>query len=168
MPATDHNSIEYTIHRLVYNRIAFLVSGTSSDELISNFIVETAYEAQPCFNVAGNVGEEASYNKFQKSILADMVSVGILKRIVAQNSQSVSVAGATNNFLKKAKAGSAEAEFEQIEVDKTIAKDALVIKAQNLIQLYVEDIVRKYGSLGCSYFGEAPNDAVGFIVNTYE
>ncbi len=168
MPATDHNSVDYTIHSLVYNRIAFLLSNPSTDGLISNFIVETAYEAQPCFKVTGVVGVEGSYDKFQQSILADMVAVAMLKRIVAQNSQSVSTAGATGNFLKRAKAGSAEAEFEQIDVDKTVAKDTLLIKASSLIDLYVGDIARKYGVLGCAYYVQGSSDAIGFIVTTYE
>jgi hypothetical protein len=170
MPDTNHNDVAYSITKFVYNRIPFLVESEANQNLISNYIVEAANEAQSCFNVPANsVAVESAYTAFQKSILGDMVAVGILKRIVAENSQNASIgAGAeAATYLKKAKAGSAEAEFEQVDIDKTMNKEALVMKAQGFIDLYVGDITRKYGQLGCVYDAGGVQPPLGFIVRTY-
>lgn len=130
----------------------------SNEQLVHDFFVEIAYELEPCFRVRflpdgtedwDRVGVEANYNIAQKTIIADLIAVYLLMMQSAVNmegdgSGSTAPAG---TFLKRAKAGSAEVEWEQFSLKNGMAK--MVVDTGNLMDRYKSSAARRLRNLGC-------------------
>jgi len=135
---TDHNSVANSMHQMVYNKISFLIQSETTDELISNYILETCGEFEACLSIDGDVGLEGSYSIAQKSFITDLVVVSLLARIAAENSSG------SNTFLSAAKAGSVEVAYEQFD-----DKAGLTMSAEKLQAFYKEQGERRGLKLGC-------------------
>lgn len=126
----NHNTNNFlTVLRLVYMRLPMLLEEPENEAMISALTLEAMYKMEQCLKiriteVEGNevedwtrVGIENNYTLPQKMIIADLVSMNIIYRIIVLNSIKTGEANAEQaQFLKKAKAGSAEVEFEQIKL----------------------------------------------------
>ena len=91
-----------------------------------------------------NVGNEAFYRPIEKSLIADLVAMQWLFRKPVEYIQSTAgTSGGT--FIKKAKAGSAEVEY-----DKQDAKNIpLSINVKDMMAKFKADATRKALTLGC-------------------
>ena len=127
MPTIDHNNPELSIYKMVRNRLPFILDNANNQAVISGFTLELMHQLNTLFNLpAEEVGKEQYYSVIMQSILADIIAVYIL---TAQSSVAMDDLGAgeatggqTGTFLKRAKAGSAEVEYEQEDVNKTVVK----------------------------------------------
>jgi hypothetical protein len=162
MAEINHNTNNVlTVLKLVYTRLPILVPGDVENEaLISTLTLEAMYDLEPCFRIRfyeddegigledwERVGIEDYYSIPQKRVIADLVSLNVLYRIIIQNSVKQGEENAANGeFLKKAKAGSAEVEFEQIKL-----KDSALFQlgAKDLLAKFRKDAINKAALLGC-------------------
>jgi len=92
----------------------------------------------------GNIGNEDFYTNAEKSIIADMVCMQwIFSDAVNRSSTITSTTAPT--FVKKAKAGSAEVEYDKAD-SKTLP---FLIDAGKMMDKFKADAQRKALSLGC-------------------
>lgn len=151
---TTHK-VKLSITDMVYTRLPFLIESVNNDEIISGFIIEVMSELEVCFKKGlnefeGEDWDENQYNLTQKSIIADLVCVYILMLKMLSN---VGGSGATEGseevapakFLKSAKAGSVEVEWEQFDLNKA----SLALSGKSFLESYKKSAARKAASLGC-------------------
>lgn len=163
---TNHNTVPAGIHKLVFNRIAFLSPTQNNADIISNYIVEICNEIEPClqiswYNDAGErqkirdktrVADESKYDNEQKSLIADMIAVYLLRRIAGLNASGATIADtglvtdSDKTFLSKAKAGSVEVEYDQFDGNKV---SSMGLGASTLIEQYEQSAFKKGRNLGC-------------------
>lgn len=166
---------ELTITQMVYNRLPFLEHTENNDTLINSFIWEVMNELEHCFQVGvdnpDHIGDDQYYTVEMESIIADLVTVYILLLVSAQNAQgsssSSSSSGSGVRFMKKAKAGTAEVEWGELDIKKS---GSLNIGGAGLIQKYEESAARKARNMGCiidictDCVGLANNPSLPFVV----
>lgn len=136
-----------TIQKSVYNRIPYLVIETDNDDIIDAFTAEVMGEVYKVMEIPDtDILVESSYSILQKSLIADLVSVQLLKRRVLINAEGQSGEAATGNkVLKRAKAGEAETEFQGLKASDGVK---LLASAESLIQMLMNDALRKARTLG--------------------
>jgi hypothetical protein len=99
------------------------------------------------------VGNEEFYNVVMRTILADLVAVQILILVGLGVDFTSTVEGTLvqskglTTFVKKAKAGSAEVEYEQFDLKKDTASS--LMSSTSLLDFYKFQAIRKAHSLGC-------------------
>lgn len=163
MPAIDHNT-DISIYTMVRNRLPFIEDTPTNTTLVSNFTLEIMWELEVCFQVgkqedlpydANRVGHEGNYTVLQQSIIADIVSVYILLIQGANGIGVVSGGGGPTptlgTFLKRAKAGSTEIEYDQFDATSASAQTTFGLGVQGLLEKYHKSAVRRAAATGC-YF----------------
>jgi len=157
--APDHRRNDLYIQEMVYNRLPFLARTDNNNTLISTYTYEVMLELEVCFQVdadlaegeQSNVGNEAVYSMPQKVIIADVVAVEIIIMKIAGNMGGTATGDedGTNQskYLKKAKAGSVETEWDQFDVKKG---GALTSSSDALLKMYQQSASRKSSLLGCT------------------
>lgn len=156
MPLPNHNNPDLTIYEMVRNRLPFLEDTVPNQTILSTFTLEAMHQLETCFKVRFvdntedwlRVGDEANYSVIQKSIIADVVAVYVLGFTAAFNANPPAGSAALGTFLKKAKAGSAEVEYDQFDVKKT---SVMYLKAEDLMSTYRKSAISKGLQIGC-YF----------------
>lgn len=146
---------------MVYSRLPFLAKTSNNDTVIANFLLEECYEMQVCFQIGldpntgitdwTKVGVESSYNVMQKSILADLVSLYIILLVTAASTQGdvqsdPPIPVPSVKFLSKAKAGSVDVEWKQLNMNETIG---FFTSADGLLSKYKSSASRKARTYGC-------------------
>lgn len=132
------------IRALVYAKLTFLVAGTTVDATIELFAKEVMYLLQNCLKIAdADVELEASYNFLQLSLISDIVCIKMLGTEVIQNMYKASN-GTGGKYLKKAKAGSAEAEFDQVSKDSSLSQSV-----ESLLDSFRLEAFSKASQYGC-------------------
>jgi hypothetical protein len=174
-----------SVYEMVRNRLPFLEDSPSNETLIGQFKVEACWELENCFKVrfdpaivppvADNtrVADEVNYTPLQLSIVADLVSVYILLLTIATNAQGLNgTAPPPVTYLKTAKAGSAEVDYDQFDVNKSLR---LMIKPHELLAMYKSGAIRKAMQLNCLFdftdattlaFFDAQTLTTPFIIHT--
>lgn len=146
---TDYTQSGLTITQMVYNRLPMLANTTNNTNQINQFIWENMNELERCFQVGKDdptkIGKGDSYSVDMQVILADLTAVYMLLLISAQNSQGTSTSASQVKFLKKAKAGSAEAEWGEIDIKKS----GVITLGAGLIAKYEASAARRARNLGC-------------------
>ncbi len=136
------------MHKSVYNRIPFLVSG-SADALIDDFTVDVFSELKsPLEKADDQYLDEDFYTPAEISLAADMVAVNLLTRKILLNQEgdgSDGSAGAAGKVLKRAKAGEAEAEFMLL---KGSEGSRLLMEGSALLNTLKQSANRKAHALG--------------------
>lgn len=154
-----------TITAGVYARISFLTVTDPNTAIIGGYIAEVMQELESCFKIGIEdselVGDDANYNGAQKSLIMDMVAVYMLQRIAAENASAAEneTTEGAGTFIKKAKAGTVEVEYEQLDSKKGSAGSTLVLKAGELITMYRQHADRKAGAMGCVLYDPNLKDA---------
>lgn len=152
---TNHNT-DLTIGEMVFNRLTFLNSSDPATEtIVSEFIFEIMWDLEACFKIKEattpsddlNVGDEQYYSMVQKMIIADLTAVYILMQVGAAISGGSSTISAGGTYLKKAKAGSVEVEWDQSGSSSSVG--GLEINSSGLIDKYTKSAVRRAQGLGC-------------------
>jgi hypothetical protein len=147
------------LYHMVLNRLSFLPDTPETEQLVNDYFYEVAWEMEPCFRIAvlpdGTIDEsrvavEANYSVAQLSICADLIAVYILMQVSAFNASGGADADtgatATLSFLSRAKAGSAEAEWTQLDTSKA---EVLALDADKIISMYQQSAARKARNMGC-------------------
>ena len=94
------------------------------------------------------VGDESKYNPIEKSIVADFSAWRFLIRKLIDETAKIGVSLETSSgqrFVKKAKAGTTEAEFEQ----RDLRNNPMIVKISELAKQLKSDVMRKARNLGC-------------------
>lgn len=143
------------IYNMVRNRLPSIADTPTNQGLLSNFTWELMNQLEVCFKVAtdggtitedlSRIGQEENYSAIQQSIIADLVAVLVLL-MNASSAAGGSSSSSTGTFLKKAKAGSVEVEYDQLD-SGTI--NASTIGSENLLNFYKKAAINKAGQLGC-------------------
>lgn len=100
-------------HHLVYNRLPFL-SRDTDEAVVVDVVGETLYLLQRWLKKEGQeVEDPAAYNPLERGVVADVAAVQIaLRKAMLQSAGESGEAPEGTRFVKRAKAGSAEVEFE--------------------------------------------------------
>lgn len=153
----DHNQT-LDVKQMVRNRLPFLEDTPANTTLLSQFTLEAMYELDLCFRIRidsngdevwARVGDEANYNVMQKSIVADLVAIYVLMVAfmeTAAGNVSTNTA-ALQTFLKKAKAGSVEVEYDQFD----LKKGTFSIDTKTMLDKIKGDLMRKARGQGCIF-----------------
>jgi hypothetical protein len=115
-------------------------------------------ELEPCFRVnagltippdTSRIGDENQYTVLQRTIVADLVSYYILFRLSVVQATGDPTSGTVplTSFLKSAKAGSVEVEFEQVDVNKS---NLLASSISSMLDMFKHSAIRRARSLGCT------------------
>lgn len=141
-----------TIQQMIFSRLPYLSQTDDNKALIDNFVLETMYELEVCFNVSNggadesNIGDESKYSFLQKMIIADLVCVQLLmNRMIKESVASEESTGEVDKFLKSTKAGSVEVEWEQVDPKK----GAMFSSGTSTMEYYRKSAIRKAAQLGC-------------------
>lgn len=155
--APVHNT-DLFVYKMVLNRLPFLADTPTNKELVSNFTLEIMFELEICFKVnAGvpeeeptHIGDEQYYSIPQRAVIADVVSCYILMLYMASSTGDTGALGgtvaSTATFLKKAKAGSVEVEFDAFDVKKG---GGWFTTGDSLLKRYMDSAIRKARAMGC-------------------
>lgn len=156
-----------TTYEMIKGRLTFLEDDPEIQNRCGMFILETMYAVNKCFKVGyledgtiddSQIGDEVNYTYLQRSIIADIVSCLILMTISTAMTASGSgeTAGTTASsssssggaiFLKKAKAGSAEVEYDQVDASKAAT---LAMNGASLLASFKSGASRKMmAEYGC-------------------
>lgn len=159
-----------TIIQRVQDRLPFIPTDNSEDALIDRLRDEVFHSLKVPFEKKDltdlEIEDEANYSSDQLSLTADITSCYMIFRKTVANVGGIGgVAPAGAKFLKKAKAGSAEAEFAQAK-----ASDGgfLGMDTSKLLTWLKKEAYRKARALGfvldicedCSLAFEVFNDPV--------
>lgn len=167
MPNNNY-TVDLSIYQLVLNRLLFLVDDPQNQTYIGAWIYEVMIELEVCYKIAKQVepadftrvGQETYYSPLQRQIIADVVALYVLYAIAIGRAgaglthaadATTQAGGSTTNgvlFVKKAKAGTAEAEFEQIKINETAY---FALNATALEKIIKETINRKAILIGCPF-----------------
>lgn len=177
---TDHRK-DISIYRMVLNRSQFIKNTPENEETISNYTLEIMYQLNYCFKIdEADIGNEDLYSINMRAIIADVICVYLLStmstNILAMNSinESEHLDIEKTKYIKTAKAGNVEVEYDQFDKSKNRVKiDTLLIKLEALINLYTSDAKTKAAAYGCtiSLFDDKETEVLPsnkpFIVNPY-
>lgn len=152
---SDTYSLQLGIIDMVYTRLPFLEKTTKNDTTVKALIVEVMFELEGCFKTGlfetteTEWGED-HYNILQRSIIADIVCCYVLIMQMLSNIGGVaasegSEAIVASKFLKSAKAGSVEVEWEQFDLNKA----TLAMSGQSLLDRFKKSAITKAAGLGC-------------------
>lgn len=148
MPTINHN-VDISIYTMVRNRLPFIADTPANTTTISNFTLEIMWELEPCFKVGvpdpTKIGHEENYTVPMRTIIADIVSIYILILTAALNSGSSSSSSGTT-FLERAKAGSVEVQYGQLNVNTSVM---LNMNTPGLIEFFKRSAIRRARKLGC-------------------
>lgn len=154
----NHNDPTLTVYQMVRNLVPFLLDTPENEAIVSTFTFEVMTELERCFEVRNygqpittdwaRVGDEQYYTQEQKQIVADLVAVYIIQMQAALNTGGSGGANVLNTFLKKAKAGSSEVEYDQFNVNNAML---LTFKTDVLVNIYKKAAIRKALLLGCVF-----------------
>lgn len=152
----NHNNPDLSIYQMVRNRLPFLEDSPANESIVSSFTLEAMYQLELCFKVRfvegvedwSRVGDEANYSVMQRSIIADVVAVYVLSFTAALNANPAAGSQALGTFLSKAKAGSAEVEYDQFDIKKT---SLMSLNAESLISTYKKSAINKGLQIGCLF-----------------
>ena len=182
---TDHNDAELAVAQMVFDRLPMVEDTPDNQALFSRFTFEAAYRMEPCLQKGYDendnadptrIGDEQYYNMLEKSLLADLVAIAVLTQRsganAASNTTGDSSGASTGTFLKKAKAGSAEVEYEQFDVSKDKSSEQIQMGTDGLLDRLHADAAHKAKLLGCSLeicsdcYQKSPDDPVAapFII----
>lgn len=152
----DHNQ-DVSILDMVYMRLRGIITkNAETDSDISVYTLELMNELEVCLKKDKDlpegqptkVGHEENYTIAEQSLIADMVSISMLQNLALQASQSASEGGSTTGlFLKKAKAGSADVEYEQFDNRKG---GGFSMSIGTVIGNLKKSAIRKGTKLGCA------------------
>jgi len=132
------------IRALVYAKLTFLVASSTLHATIDLFAKEVMYLLQNCLKIEdADVELEASYTFMQLSLISDIVCIKMLGTEVIQNMYKASN-GTGGKFLKKAKAGSAEAEFDQVSKENSLSQSV-----DKLLEGFRLEAFSKASQYGC-------------------
>ncbi len=151
--ATTGNTL--LVYNMVRNRLPSIADNAGNMLLLSNFTWELMNQLEVCFQIATakgtipedltRIGHEENYSALQQSILADLVACLILMMNLSSSAGGSSSTG-TGTFLKAAKAGSAEVEYDQIDSSKIYGS---VVGKESLLNFYKKGAINKASQLGC-------------------
>lgn len=108
---------------LVKEELPFLNDGTL-DSIINSRILQVQYFLQKYFSIAdADVDDETKYTPLQNILVSKITAYGLLTRkaIELAGGNSSSSTGPQNTFLKKAQADVVDAEFDQIDIKKSLS-----------------------------------------------
>lgn len=149
----NHRNDELSIYTMVLNRLPILNDDDTNKLLVTQFTTEIMHELNVCIEKEeADIGIEANYSVIQQSIIADLVCCYLLISTFAQNMNggvTDTTTGETsggNTFLKKAKAGSVEAEFDYLSVKDSAA---LLTTGPALLDSFKRSAIKKAASIGC-------------------
>lgn len=164
-PDIDHRQTDLSIYTMVRNRLPWIKDTPENQKVISNFTLEIMYQLNPCFKVEDDaIGNEKNYTVIMQAIIADVICIFMLMSVMSGsltigNESSITEGGdgsvtQEKTFLKSAKAGSVEVEYEEYSSDSGAggASSAYVnikLKAQEQIALLKSDAISKASILGC-------------------
>lgn len=156
MPLPNHSAIEQSVKEMVLSRVPVLVDDAANEALLAGWTLEYMHVLEPCLQIAtakgtitedlGRIGNEANYAVVERSMLSDLVAIMALVRIAANNSVTTGSTTSGSTFIKKAKAGEAEVEYGQLNVN-TSATWHMTPKA--LMEKYQKDAINKAAMAGC-------------------
>jgi hypothetical protein len=119
-------------------------------EIVSNVL--TVLEQIPANATDSNIGNESFYKPIEKSILSDLLAMqwvfrkaSELASSIGTNSTGTGTDAAPGTILKKAVAGSAEVEFDKLDIKNV----PLLIDAPRLIGGFKASAIRKALTIGC-------------------
>lgn len=138
-----------TVEEVVKHNLSYLTSG--DDATITLFEYDAMVLCQACFKkLDSELGQEfeSLYTPLQLSLLADLVTLKMLiKKVVDNSTTSTAQGGSLGTYLKRAKAGSTEAEFDMPNVNNSAA---VGLKTNDLLAYYKKEALLKAGMLGCN------------------
>ena len=132
--------------------------GTRETQLLKDYVLEVMWELELCLKIEKKdppnnvVGMEANYTVLQHSLIADITAMYMLMWMAALSTGgNASVSTTTTTvapvqFLKKAKAGSAEVEFEQM---KTSGSAGFITDLPKLLDFFKKRAIGKAWQMGC-------------------
>lgn len=145
------------IYKMVRNRLPFIADNVANTTLLSNYTWEVMHQIEVCFKIAEQespnnvVGLEGNYSALQQSIIADLVAVYVLLMQAAGGYDFTSGGGggssAPATYIKKAKAGSAEVEYDQFDTSKSTTSTA--IGSKSLLEYFKKNAINKAAQNGC-------------------
>jgi hypothetical protein len=101
-------------YRLVKARLPFLTEPDETEEL-QDLRLDTFYQLAKCFKLEGtDIEDITKYDRLQLMLVADIVAIKYLWGLSAKRLGASTSGANVPTFLKRAKAGSAEAEFSQV------------------------------------------------------
>lgn len=141
-----------TVKELVKARLPYLI--TADDALIDLFEYEVMVLLQKCFNRLDTelgVSFESLYTPLQLSLIADLVTIKLLltKSVINASGSSTTGGQTGGTYLKRAKAGSVEAEFALPQAGKESITQ-LGLDTDDLLKYLKNEALIKAGILGCS------------------
>lgn len=159
----NHNQV-ISVKQMVLNRLPFLADTAANTLLLSQYTLEAMYELEYCFRIRvmedgtedmARVGNEQFYNVYQLSIVSDLVALYVLMTQfignmggIASDVSTIPSTPSVQTFLRRAKAGSVEVEYEQFD---TKISGLLATDANTLIGQFKKDLMRKARNFGCIF-----------------
>lgn len=157
----DHNTV-FSVWQSLLTKVPFIEDSAYNKSLASQYTLEAMFDLEGCFNISQDriytdrIGNEIYYSVAQKSLIASVIAMQFVYRLimtnVAGNNQQTDAEGSyippSQRFLKRAKAGSVESEFEQFKIKDTafVGLDTI-----SLLSTLKSEVMRKSGYLGCIY-----------------
>ncbi len=172
-----NHSAYLDIFKMIRLRLPFVADTSENRDMVSSFVLEVMYEMETCFKVSvlddgtedeTRIGNELYYSIPQKSIIADIVSMLLLRRLAVYNVAGTSEQTTTqtpvgNKYIKTAEAGSVSVSYDLLKIDNTAY---VALDTPRLLDILKSDIVRKLSKLGCIYDITESCELVACINNT--
>jgi hypothetical protein len=153
------SAVDLTILSVIQSKLP--TSIFDADPAMDGIVQDVFVEMETCFrkrfyydadNICqedwARVGDVQYYNPIERSIIGDFASWRYLLRKLIDEASKVGLSLETasgQRFIKKAKAGSAEAEFEQ----RDLRNNPMIVKIGELLRMLKEDVRRKARNIGC-------------------
>lgn len=166
----NHANPDATIYSIVLSKLPFVSDNETNEALISGFTYDAMLELEVCFKIGDNLGDEDYYSPAQKQVIASIVAAYVLYTQVLTNMQASQSSSPLATYISKAKAGSAEVEYDQLDASKSLIMN---MSAKDALGFYQKDAIRKAAKLGCIFdfcddctmqFFEKANPVKPFIV----
>ena len=157
MSLPNHATTILSVWDMVKNRLSY-ISDDTEQTLGNELTWEAMHNMEVCFRIdkdledggTSSIGNEAAYSVPQRSLLADLVAIGMLTRKLLSNASTSSGSdGSTSTFIKKAGAGSAEVEFEQVDGRKLAGGSVFSLTPVQLLKSLRQSAIAKGVKLGC-------------------
>ena len=151
------------IFNLLLIRLPFVANTSGNKTIAGVYTLEIMHEMEGCFKVSiledgaideSRIGQEIYYSVIQKSIIADILALYMLRRLavmnVGGNNQTAvgSEVAPQSKYLKSTKAGSVSVEYAMIEIDNSAF---IALDTPRLIEMLKSDINRKSYKVGCVF-----------------
>jgi hypothetical protein len=168
-----------TVITLVKSRLLFVPDTPESTVILNSLSLEAMWNLEPCFKVRvvtdamgmtilddTRVGVEANYTYPQLSLIADIVAYMALVRLSTEGliTDPTVTQNGLQKFIAKAKAGSADIEWEQYDYQK-LNGGASIVSIPKLMEIMKNSALSKMKNIGCglSLFGESLEDTCGCV-----